>query len=448
MSSAPPKKLNLFDATMLVMGGIVGIGIFFQPASVAKEVPLVGPYLLMWVLGGLVAVAGAMTFAELSGSFPKAGGWYVFLREAFGAFPAFLFAWIVLFVVSTGASALVADFCASQFCTMIWGADQAPEGARMALAAGILIAVTGLALTGIKRGALFQNLCTLLKLGAIAVLSVAGLAFFDGAAVPIVASAVPAYDGDLMAGMIRAAMPLLFTFGGWQLVCYIGQHVENPERNLPRSILFGVCGVVIVYLVFNAAYLRVLGIDGLRSLPDIAGTLAHRTLGSLGGTLLVGAMAISALGLVTAVIVSTPGLYVAMSDEGLFPRAIGRPHPRTGAPSIALCLQCVVALGYLAYGSERVDKLTTTVVFAEWIFHTLCGLALIRLRYGRPELPRPFRSFAFPLFPVLYTLIGAAVTLGTLAESPWEETRTGLIILGIGALIYPLWRRVSGTRAA
>lgn len=442
MSEKAPAKLTLFDATMLVMGGIIGVGIFFTPRSVAQEVPGTLPFLSLWAMGGVLALAGALTFAELAATFPRSGGWFVFLREAFGRFPAFLFAWIVLFVVSTGAVSVVADFSAQQFGLLLFG-EEVPDSFGLAFGIFLLLGLTGIALTGVKRGAVFQNICMVLKLLAVGAFAIAGLAFTLPAAEPDTAGAVASAAGsaarpDLLAGMVRASLPVLFSYGGWQLVCYIAPNVQDPQRTLPRSIILGMLGVVVVYLSVNLAYVRVLGVEGMAAEPGFAAEVALRTMGPVGEKLLVAAMAVSSLGICFAIILATPGLYVAMAEEGLFFRALGRTNASTGAPTAALLLQGVLAIGYFLWG--QASLLTDAVVFAEWIFHALAGLALLSLRATRPDLPRPFRSPLYPLFPLIYSGLALAVLVGTLVENDWVVTRLGLGVLAVGAVLYLPWR--------
>lgn len=436
--------LSPFDATMLVMGGIIGVGIFFKPQGVARLVPEPGPYFVMWALGALAALAGALTFAELAGTFPRTGGWYVFLREGFGGFPAFLFAWIVLLVISTGASAAVADFCAQQVGALAAPGVELSQPVRRGTAALLIVGITGVALTGVKSGAIFQNLCMLAKLLAIATFVVGGLALFAGA--PLQAAPTRPPEGALAGRMVSSTLPVLFTYGGWQLVTYIAPHVRDAERTLPRAIVAGVAGVAVVYLLLNAAYVRVLGMGGVAEHPNVPVALAEATLGAGGARFLTAAMAVSALGFLVATLIATPGIYVAMAREGLFFESIGRQHPRTGAPALALSIQAGIVVAYLAVSTDVIGKLGDSVVFAEWIFHCLCGLALLRVRAARPELPRPFRSFAYPLFPLLYAALAAAVVLGNLITSPWEITRIGILVLGAGAAVYGPWRMLAGRR--
>ncbi|MEZ6016861.1 MAG: amino acid permease [Planctomycetota bacterium] len=436
------KRLSLVDATLLVMGGIIGVGIFFTPGTVAKALPETGPFLLAWALGGVAALAGAMTFAELCAAYPRTGGWYVFLREAFGRLPAFLFAWVVLFVISTGACALVARFFGSKVALLV--GESAPPWLSTAAAAAALVAITCVALLGVKSSARFQNGCMALKLLAIGTLVVLGVTWVTPEGASALAAVAPESRG-LAKGFLAASLPVLFAFGGWQLLSYIAPEVKNPQRTLPRAIIFGVAGVTLVYIGVNTAYLRVIGIEGLATDPDFAATVAVRALGAHGGQFLTAAMAVSAFGFLVATLMTTPGIYVAMAREGLFPYAFGQQHARTGAPVVALLAQCAMALAYLSLGPDSVSRLTDAVVFAEWIFHALCGLALLKIarKLGKT---RPFISPLYPLFPVLYTAIACAVVVGNLALNDLRMTGIGLGVLAIGAAVYVPWTYFAARR--
>jgi len=441
------KSLSLLDATMLVMGGIIGVGIFFTPGKVAAALPETGPFLLAWALGAVAALAGAMTFAELCAAYPRTGGWYVFLREAFGRFPAFLFAWVVLFVISTGACAIVARFFGDQVAALV--GEGAPAWLPTATGAAALVGITCVALTGLKSSARFQNGCMALKLAAIGTLVVLGFTWVaEGASASASSAAAPdeaLTNRGLVAGFLAASLPVLFAFGGWQLLSYIAPEVKNPQRTLPRAIVLGVAGVAVVYLCVNLAYLRVIGIEGLATDPKFATTVALRALGENGGRFLTAAMAVSAFGFLVATLIATPGVYVAMAREGLFPYVFGQLNGRTGAPTVALAAQCAMSLGYLSLGQESVGRLTDAVVFAEWIFHALCGLALLKLarRLGRA---RPFVSPLYPLFPVVYTVIAIGVVIGNLVTNDPAMTGIGLGVLAIGAAVYWPWTWIAARR--
>lgn len=418
------------------MGGIIGVGIFFNPRAIAELVPDPTWFLGVWLVGGLVALFGALTFAELGGSFPEDGGWYVFLREAFGPFPAFLFACVVLFVVSTGAIAVMVSICVANLAELFGGLDATTTIVTGAL---IIVGVTAIALAGVKASATFQNLCMFVKLAAIAAIVVGAWALFHPPTATTTPAAVTPHNG-LVGGAVRALLPVLFACGGWQMLCYVAPQVRDPARTLPRAILIGVVGVVAVYLAINSAYLRVLGIDGIVANPGFASETAQRIFGQTGAMILRGAMAVSALGVCVVTVIVTPWLYVAMAKQGLFFERFARTSPRTGAPVDALLAQMLVALAYWLWG--RAELVVDAVVFVEWIFHALVAIALLRLRHTRPDLPRPFRSLLYPLAPVGYLLIATIVVAGNLWNAQLRTTGIGLGVVLVAALVYTPWRAI------
>ena len=257
------RRLSFLDTTLFVMGGIIGVGIFFTPATVAARVGDPLAYLAVWGFGGLVALCAALTFAELGGAFPRAGGWFVYLREAFGPFPAYLFAWVVLFVVSTGATAAMTVFCADMLHRAAPSVFGAPGTTAHKLAsAGIIVGVTLVTMSGLKRGAWLQNLCMVVKLVVLAGLILCGF-LLAAPGTPPLAGASSKGSGSLASGVLAALLPVFFSYGGWQMICYVAPEVRNPARTLPRAIVLGLIGVVAVYLAFNAAALRGLGLEGV-----------------------------------------------------------------------------------------------------------------------------------------------------------------------------------------
>lgn len=435
-----PKKLSLLDATLLVMGGIIGVGIFFNPHTIAERVPVAWLYLALWVFGGVVAIAAGFTFAELGAAFPKAGGWFVYLRAAFGPFSAFLFAWVVLFTQSPSAIASIAKFCAERlhilFPTLVGGKDSPSETVAAAL---LILSVTAVALSGVKRAALVQNVCMFTKLAVIAALILGGLALLgDGGPAEVSATPVAALPPFTWSGLVLALLPLFYTLGGWQLAGYLAPELEDPVRTLPRAIVYGVLGVVAVYLTINLAYLAVLGLDGLVADKDFAQTLSKRAFGATGEKVLAAGMTVSAFGICAVNIIATPWLYVAIAKEGLFFRAVGELSPRTGVPVRALLIQAVVTCVYLL---SSLKNLVDSCVFVEWIFHFLAALALLRLRVLLPALPRPVKTPLYPLAPLLYLVTAAVIVLGVLYTASPFVKYSGTAVVAAGALVYVPWKR-------
>ncbi len=427
---------------MMVMGGIIGVGIFFTPARVAAQVDAPGMFLSLWALGGLVALCGAFTFAELAGSIPKEGGWYAFLREGCGRFPAFLFAWVILCVTSTGSIAVMMDFLTATLAQLFPGLGATGSLGRLALGAGVILSITTLALFGVRAGALFQNACMLAKLAALSVLGLAALAVgFGGETLSAPGDAVV-----MEKSLPSAMLAVLFSVGGWQMVCYVAPLVKEPERNLPRAITLGVIGITLVYLAVNFAFLWAFGLEGLSGNSGFAAELATQTLGPAGSKLLLAAMVVSALGITVVNILATPWMYVAMAKEGLFFRRFADLSPHSGAPTLALLLQAGICLAYWFSGQAGI--LVDAVVFVEWFFHGLVALALLRLRSTRTDLARPFASPLYPLAPLVYLLVALGVVGGNLAQANWPTIGIGLAVLLLGALIYKPWQQWIARRSA
>ncbi|MBJ01857.1 MAG: hypothetical protein CMK00_03180 [Planctomycetes bacterium] len=423
-------RLTLVDATLMVMGGVFGVGIFFTPQAVAAALPHPGAFLGAWAVGGLVAVAGGLTFAELAGSFPRRGGAFVFLHEAFGPFPAFLLGWLCLGAISTGAIAVITGF----FASTVAGLHPALLGRETWIGVALICGLTALHATGLKHSALFQNGCMLFKLGTAGVFLVAGLVFFQAPPAPETSVPFPP-----LSSFPRAMLPVLFSLGGYQLVTAISPEVRRPQRTVPRALLLGIAGVLAVYLLLNLTWLRVLGLENLSLDPGFATEVGRRILGPTGEVFLRISMAISALGVCTVVTATSPSFYVAMAERGLFFRPFAHLQATTGAPLNALLVQAAIALTYFLLGGA--SEILERTVFPEWILNALIGCSLLSLRRRRPDLPRPFKSPAWPLFPLIYTLAALAVVSGNLLTSSWSVTGTGVLLTLAGALLYLPWRR-------
>ena len=440
-------KLDFWPATLLVMGSIVGVGIFFTPAQVAERVDDPRLFLATWVLGALAAGCGAATFAELGTNRPRSGGWVVYLLDAFGPVAAFLFAWTILGVVATAAIAVIADFCAASL-HGLWpglGAPDTPRG--LVLAACIPVGLTALAASGLVLGAGIQGVCMTAKLLAIGALVLAGTAFALPHGTSVDVSAPSPQPGSPVLALAAAILPVLFTYGGWQNLCYVAGETRRPERTLPRAILVGVLGVALLYLAFNGAAVRALGIEGLAGRPDFAERLARSGFGELGVPLVQLSMAVSALGVCLATVLVTPWIAVALAERGLFPAWLGRRHARTGAPIPALLVQCTLALAYLFASRSRAwlgpDRgwdldpggLVDSVAFAEWFFHGLVALALLRFRRASRSGAHWSTSRWLGPAPYLYLAIAVWVLVANLARARAEEIGLGAGVLLAGSLV-------------
>jgi APA family basic amino acid/polyamine antiporter len=372
---------------MAVIGGIIGGG-FSHPASVAERVGSAPLFVVAWVLGGLVALAGAFCFGELGARRPKAGGGYVYLRETFGPLPAFLYGWALLLVITSGAIAAVAKTFAGYFLALAGLA----QDLTVPVAVGAIVLLAGINYVGVKPAAVTQNIFTLLKLAALAGLIVAGLALSSIVPeLPPPPAATPLSGSGVVVAIGAALVPILFTYGGWQQTNFIAEEIIEPERNLPRALVLGVCGVVAVYLLANFAYLRVLGTAGLAASTAPAADVMRGLLGPVGGTVIAAGIAASTFGFLNLVILVTPRVFQAMAADGVFFPRLAQLHPVYRTPTAAILL--LAGWSIVLTLKQSFTALVDYVAFGDWIFFGLAAGAVRvpRARCGRrrsrPRVP-------------------------------------------------------------
>ncbi len=431
------RSLGLFSATMVVVGGIIGAGIFLNPAIVAQRTGTSGLTLAVWALGGAIALAGAFIFGELGQRKPAAGGGYVYLRDAFGSLPAFLYAWALLLVIATGAIAAVAVTFASYAAPMLG----LPDSSRRALAVGAIVVLSGINYLGVKPGAITQNIFTVLKLVALAALVVAGLMLAGSG------GGMPAGDTTGRGGLIviigTALVPVLFAFGGWQQANFIAEEVIDAPRTLPRALVLGVVIVVAVYVLANYTYLRVLGPGGLAASPAPASDTMASLMGEVGRRGIAAGIALSTFGFLNLVILVSPRVYQAMASDGLFFPQFARLHRRFRTPTVAIVFQGV--WGALLVYSGTYGQLLDYVVFGDWIFFGLTAATLFVFRRRDGGAVPPGEAFRMPLYPwllILFLMAAVYVVVGSIVSNPGNALR-GTLLLGIGVPVYLMWRRRS-----
>lgn len=434
------RKLGLFSGTMAVVGGIIGAGIFISPQIVAQRVVTPGLTLLAWGLGGAIALIGAFAFGELGARSPKAGGGYVYLRDAFGGLPAFLYGWALLLVMTTGATAAVAVTFAAYAGPLLG----VPPQSTMPLAVFAIVLLAGVNYVGVKPGAVTQNIFTVLKLAALAALIAAGLAAAHlGGAVSGGTAAVfaaPAGAGAVFRVVGYALVPILFTYGGWQQTNFIAEEIIEPERNLPRALVLGVVIVVLVYVLANVVYLKVLGASGLAVSETPAADVMRRLLGSPGETLIRAGIAVSTFGFLNLVILVSPRVYQAMAADGVFLPALARLHPRYRTPAAAIGLQAAWAVVLTV--TKSYGQLLDYVVFGDWIFFgaTVATLFVYRARERRAGAARPaFTMPGFPVTPALFVLAALYVVLSSVVGNP-RNAAIGAALLAAGVPVFYFWR--------
>ncbi len=422
---------------MAVVGGIIGGGIFRTPASVAERVGSPALALAAWIVGGAIAFIGALCFAELGQRRPKAGGGYVYLRETWGPLPAFLYGWGLLLVIATGAIAAVAVTFAN-YALPLAGLS---ERFTLPVAIGAIAFLSGVNYLGVKPGAITQNVFTLLKLAALTLLIVTGLAV-HGTSPPLTAP-LPAPTTGWWANMVglgAALVPVLFTYGGWQQTNFIAEEIIDPERNLPRALLLGVAIVVVVYLLANITYLRVLGHAGLAASTAPAADVMTALLGPAGGTLIAAGIAVSSFGFLNLVILVTPRVLQAMAADGLFPPVLARLHPVHRTPAAAIGLQAGWAIVLTLTGSF--SQLVDYVAFGDWIFFGLTVAGLFIYRRRDPDGDGKFRVPGYPWTPALFVFAALFVVVSAVLANP-RNALAGSGLLALGVPIYWYWRRRS-----
>jgi APA family basic amino acid/polyamine antiporter len=430
------RALGTFDATMVVVGGIIGAGIFINPYLVAERLPSGGLVLAAWVAGGIVALAGALGFAELAALFPEAGGEYVYLREAYHPVVAYLFGWASLVMIQGGGLAAVAITFAQYFLRIAGVSARDPK--PLAVAALAVVALVNY--VGVKPGSRLLNALVVLKVGALVVLILGGLWIAPRLPALPFPAGVSRPPASLLA-FAAAMVPILFSYGGWQNANVISEEIRDSRRTLPRALAAGTILVVVVYLLANVVYLATLGRDGLAATATPAAETVRRLFGAGADRWIAVAIAVSTLGFLDLALLAPTRIYYAMSRDGLFFPALGRLHPRFATPHLAIVVQALWAVLLVVTGTY--GGLVDSVVFADWIFFALTIGAVVILRRRIPPERRPpgaYLSPAYPLLPILFIASSALVVAGVVRSNP-VRSGLGVALLGAGLPIYLAFRR-------
>ena len=417
------RRLGPFDATMIVMGGIIGSGIFINPYVVARQVHTPALIVGAWAAGGVIALLGAFAYAELAALRPEVGGQYAYLRDAYHPAVAFLYGWALLLVVQTGGMAAVAATFGKYFVELI--------GQR---SGDVVVAVIALALLtlincfGVRSGSNTQSALMLLKLAAIGMLIVAGFAFRGTHPSAAAAPAVSLWSFG------AALTPVMFAYGGWQTASFVSGEMKRPGRDLTIGLLLGVAGVIAVYLLVNIVCIRVLGADGLAATTTPASSVMRAVLGERGAKLIAVGIAVSALGFLSQSMLTAPRVYYAMAADGVFFRAVARVSEKTHVPVVAIVLQGVVAIVITLSGTY--EQILSYVVSVDFIFFGLTGLALFIFRRRLP--PAPFRTPGHPVTTAIFVLACWTVVVATIVRNPINSA-IGIGILALGFVAYEFW---------
>jgi len=431
-----PRRLGLWSAVAVLVGSTIGGGIFRTPAIIAQRVPAPLPMFGLWILGGLLALCGALTYAELAALYPRSGGVFVYIREGFGPLPAFLFGWTELLLIRASALGAIATPFAEYFLRSLGFDPTRPpyDGAVHWVAALAIVVTATLNFIGVRWSALLLNLTTAGKYGALALLVLLAFAVGRGDFAHFTAPPGPVAGG--LFGL--ALVSVMWAYDGWGDLSFVGGEVKNPERNLPRALMLGTSAVVAIYLLVNAAYLYLLPIGQMAHSPLVAADAAQIILGRLGVGLVAVVVMVATFSTLLGSMLTAPRIFFAMADDGLFFKDVARVHPRFQTPWVAIVLTAVLGIVYVAF--RTFQQLADQFVVAIFPFYALAAAAVFTLRRRRPPavLPRPVRVVGYPVVPALFIV----ATLYMLGNALWQDPLfTGLafavILAGIPA--YRLW---------
>jgi basic amino acid/polyamine antiporter, APA family len=430
------RRLGLFDATMIVMGGIIGSGIFINPYVVAQQVHT--PFLILgaWILGGSLALIAAFVWAELASWRPDVGGQYAYLREAFHPAIAFLYGWVLLLVIQTGGMAAVAVTFSRYFVEM----THLPIRDSV-LAAVVLALLTIINCLGVRAGSTVQSALMVLKIVAIVGLVACGFFLVPANAIEQPASST-LFDRpvsvDLLTAIGAAMVPVLFAYGGWQTATFVAGEIKEPARNLSRGLIFGVTAVVLLYLAANVVYIRVLGTAGLAMAKAPASEVMRRALGELGARIIAAGIAVSTVGFLSQSMLTAPRVYFAMAQDRLFFRQVATVHPRTRAPIVAIALQGVLAIVIGFWG--RYEQILNYVVSMDFIFFGLTACCIFVFRKREGVHAQTTRTPGHPFSTLLFIAACWLVVINTIIRYP-SNTLIGIGILAAGVPAYFFWSR-------
>ena len=421
------RRLGVWDASMVVVGGVIGSGIFLTPAAIARATGSSFEQVLAWVIGGVIALIGALCYAELGARRPSAGGGYVYLREAFGLIIAFVYGWNLLVVNHSGAIAAVATVFVEYAGAALGVTPSDPRP----YAVGTIVFLTGINWFGIRAGSLTQNILTVLKLLAISALIVIGLVA-RGAPEPVAPS--PPIDPIVLMG---ALMPVLFSYGGWYYINDIAGELKEPQRNLPRALIYGMLLVAACYILANVAYLAVLGHDGLAASKAPAADLMRHVLGEPGARLIAAGIAISTLGFCNISVIGAARVFQVMGADGVFFRSAGKLHPKWRSPNVALLLLAAWSIALALTGTF--DQLLNYSTVGDWLGIAAVIATLFWYHHRQGGEAVSFRVPLYPFLPVLFLIVVAWIVAVTCWRNP-HDALWGVLITIAGLPVYFFWR--------
>ena len=436
------RRLGFWSAVGLVIGVTIGSGIFRTPAGIAARVPDPEWMLAVWVAGGLLSLCGALSVAELAGSLPRTGGWYVYLRESWGRLPAFLFGWSELVLIRASAAGAIATVFAEYALRSLGHQPETLSLATDLLAAAAIVTAALINILGVRLGAIVTGLSSVGKFGALAAIVVLSF-LLGGSAGATTDHFTGASTGPVTASAFGLALiSVLWAYDGFADVTFVGGEITSPHRNLPRAILAGTLAILAIYIAANLAYLYVTPVDGIAASRLIAADTMQKIFGGAGARFVSIVVTISAFGALCATMLASPRVFFAMADDRLFFRRVAAVHPRYGTPYVAILLAMALGVGFVL--TRTFEQLADTFVLSIWPFYGVAVAGLYRLRRLRPDLPRPYRVPGYPYVPAFF--IAAVIFLvanAVIADPVWTGVTFAIVFAGV-PVYYALFRQVGG----
>ncbi len=427
-----PRTVGLVDGIAVLVGITIGSGIFRVPATVAAQLQAPGPIILCWVLGGVIALFGALTVAELAGALPRSGGIFTWLLESFGPLPAFLFGWTELVVIRAASLGAISTIFAEYLGYFL---PLTPMQVRY-VAAVVIVVIGAMNYFGVRRAATVMSVATIAKYAAVMGLGL--LAFTVTRVGP--SHFIPAWSGGLHTSLLATALiSVMWTYDGWADLSFMGGEVKDPQRTLPLALIFGTLCVTLVYLVMNIGFIYVLTPQEMAGSHLIASTVAEHipVFGGVGAAIISGVVLLSTFSGLNGTMMTGPRIFFAMADRGLFFRSVARVSPRFQSPSVAIWL--ATGLGVLYVLVNDFAQLADMFVLGIWPFYALSVAGVFVLRRKRPDLPRPYRVWGYPAVPLLFLAASLGMVANALWTAPWKTGITLLIIVA-GVPVFYLWK--------
>ncbi|MDT8070734.1 MAG: amino acid permease [Terriglobia bacterium] len=431
MNTSLPRTLTFRDLVLLIVGTVIGSGIFLVPGPVLRDVQQhVGLALLVWIVGGVLSLLGALTYGELGAMKPQAGGLYVYIRDTFGRPMAFIYGWALFFMISSGSVATLAV----AFGTYLGQIVLLTAFEAKLIAVGMIGVVAAVNVLGTRKSANLQNVATAIKV--VAILAMSAVLLLSHRSVP--SEPVLETGGSLMSGFGLAMISVLWAYEGWQYCTFSAGETVDPQRSFPRAFLVGSISLIVIYVVANLGYVTALGSAGAAASNSVAAEAIRVVLGPFFGKLIAVAILVSIFSAANGLTLTSPRVYYAMANDGVFFRKLAEVHPRFRTPALAVVAGSAWAAVLAASGTF--EQLLTYVVFTGWIFYGLGAAAVFVYRRREPDTPRPYRVPGYPFTPLLFVIAAAALVLNTVVAEP-RRALVGLVLVITGVPVYLIWQR-------